>query len=261
MIEYELIPDSSAESEDDYPEHVKEKIEAYKKAKLRYKVNEDGNMLRSIAFHRVKKIKPEKYYRTIKQILRLRTPDKSKEYIVYRTHEGAFDGGDKEHNDSITYGVTEYLHTQPQYSTSTGNLSGRTPDVHKNVFTIEYSKKKIEEILDSRIPRKFKNEEGEEEVEELENPQMMIGIASFKYPTLWESDEGYGIHDLESFVTEPFDNLLLMGMTGENSMREAMTKANRILSNMTLDSETNTEIRKLAEKLSNSPSSNTKVTK
>lgn len=229
MTEYEIVADSAKESEEDYPEHVKEKIQVYKNAKLKYKINEDGAMVRSIAFHRIKKIKPEMYYKTITMIMRLRSPDKSKEFLIYKTHEGAFDGGGKEHNDSILHGVSEIVHTQPVYDTVTGNLKDRTIDVHKNVFKIPFSKKTLQDILDSRIPRKFKNESGEEETEELEDPKMMIGILSTNYPELWQSGQNYGIKNINAFTNASFDELLLLSMTGEDTLAEAMKKGEHML--------------------------------
>lgn len=236
MIEYELIKDTTEQSEDDYPEHVKKKLNAYRNAKLKYKIKEDGGMMRSIAFEKIKSLKPDKYYRNIKQIIRLRSPSDNdkKEYLVYTTHEGCFDGGDREHNDSIRYGVDELIQTQPIYDTQTGALKDRTISVHKNVFTIPYSKEAIKKILDSRIPRKFKNEStGQEDQEDLENPSLMIGILSTKYPALWESNECYGIKNINAFMNNDFDDLLLMGYTGENTFEDALEKANEMVRTQT----------------------------
>lgn len=236
MIEYELIRDNTEESEKDYPEHVQKKIQAYRNAKLKYKIKEDGGMMRSIAFNKIKSLKPEKYYKNISQIIRLRSADKEKEYVVYTTQEGAFDGADREHNDSIRYGVEEFIQTQPIFDTSTGALMDRTISVHRNVFTIPYSKEVVKKILDSRIPRKFKNESGEEEKETFDNPSMMIGILSTRYPALWESNEGYGIKNMDAFINEDFDDLLLMGYTGENSFEEAVERANEMIRTATINS-------------------------
>jgi hypothetical protein len=186
-------------------------------------------MMRSIAFNKIKSLKPDKYYRNITQIIRLRSADKQKEFVVYNTHEGAFDGGDREHNDSIRYGVEEFIQTQPIFDTNTGALRDRTISVHKNTFTIPYTKEAIKNILDSRIPRKFKNESGEEEKEIFDTPQLMIGILSTKYPALWESNEVYGIKNLDAFINDDFDNLLLMAYTGENSFEEAVERANEMI--------------------------------
>lgn len=193
-------------------------------------------MMRSIAFNKIKGLKPEKYYKTIQQIIRLRTPDKSKEYLVYNTHEGCFDGGDREHNDSVRHGVNELIQTQPVYDTNTGALKDRTIAVHKNVFTIPYSKQAVQKILDSRIPRKFKSESGEEEQEPFDNPQLMIGILSTKYPALWDSNEIYGVKSLDAFINDDFDDLLLMAYTGENSFEEAVERANEMIRTATSSS-------------------------
>lgn len=236
MIQYELIKDNTEESESDYPEHVQKKIQAYRNAKLKYKIKEDGGMMRSIAFNKIKALKPEKYYKTITQIIRLRSADKQKEYLVYNTQEGAFDGGDREHNDSIRYGVEEFIQTQPIFDTTTGALRDRTISVHKNVFTIPYSKDAVKKILDERIPRRFKNESGEEEKETFDNPSLMIGILSQRYPVLWESNEIFGIKNMDAFINEEFDDLLLMGYTGENSFEEAVDRANEMVRTATSSS-------------------------
>jgi len=229
-----LIKDSKDESEDDYPEHVKKKLNAYRNAKLKYKIKEDGGMMRSIAFNKLKSLKPEKYYRNIKQIIRLRSPsDPDKEYLVYSTQEGCFDGGDREHNDSIRYGVEELIQTQPIYDTTTGALKDRTISIHKNIFTIPFSKDAVRKILDSRIPRKFKNELGQEEREDFDNPSLMIGTLSTKYPALWESNECYGIKNMDAFINLDFDQLLLMGYTGENTFEDALEKANEMVRTQT----------------------------
>ena len=205
-------------------------MDAYEKAKLRYKIDEDGNMLRSIAFHRIKKIKPERYYKFLTQVIRLRSEDKKKEFIVFQTQEGAFDGGDREHNDSIRYGVEELIHTIPNYNTATGKLINRTIDVHKNVFTIPYSKKAMEEIFDSQIPKRFKiYDTNEIHEEEIPNPKMMVGILSENYPALWQPDQIYAIKNREIFISATFDELLLVGFTGENNIREAMNKARKMI--------------------------------
>lgn len=192
--------------------------------------------MRSIAFNKIKALKPERYYKNISQIIRLRSADKQKEYVVYTTQEGAFDGGDREHNDSIRCGVDEFIQTQPVFDTTTGALRDRTISVHRNVFTIPYSKEAVKKILDSRIPRKFKNESGEEEKETFDNPSMMIGILSTKYPALWESNEVYGIKNMEAFINDDFDDLLLMGYTGENSFEEAVDRANEMVRTATSSS-------------------------
>ena len=229
MVEYDVVKDTVVDAEEEYPQHVKDKIQAYKNAKLKYKIQEDGAMIRSIAFNRIKKLKPEKYYRNITQIMRLRSPDKKKEVLVYRTQEGAFDGGDREHNDSVQYGISELIHTQPVYDTKSGDLVDRTIDIHTNVFTIPYSSKGVDEILKSRIPRKYKNEYGNEELEEFQTPHMMIGILSNKYPQLWESNEVFGIKNLDAFTNDDFDDLLLMGYTGENTLGAALDRADEMI--------------------------------
>lgn len=248
MIEYELIKDTTEKSEDDYPEHVKKKLAAYRNAKLKYKIQEDGGMMRSIAFNKIKGLKPEKYYRNITQIIRLRSEDKEKEYIIYTTQEGCFDGGDREHNDSVRHGVDELIQTQPIYDTQTGALKDRTISVHRNVFTIPYSKDTLKKILDTRIPRKFKNEFGQEEQEHFDNPSLLIGILSNKYPALWESNEIYGIKSMDVFINDTFDDLLLMGFTGENTFEDALDKANEMIRTQTTLSP---NLSKIKQQLSN----------
>lgn len=215
---YEVVIEKSQE-ESLYPHHVKQRIEAYKDAGLKYKIETDTPMRRSIVFEQKKRMFPEKYSKRIENLFRLRDPDTGDEFIIYDTLESVTDDSNLLYQDNINYGLDVFIKTNPVYDKRTGMLSTR--DIVRNEFryTIKYTPEKIKEILDTIT----------EDSKEY-NTQFYIADISkgpMSAEKKWSGDR-IKVQNKNNFIHRTFDELVLMKLTVTNTPEEARSAAKTI---------------------------------
>ena len=226
MSLYSTKPEVVNENEDYHPE-TRRKLNVYDQAGLVYKIQYDGYLNSLNAFHKRRNTEMYDYSQMVTHMARLRDKDNPKvEKIIWRVQEkltekkvGVQTRKPREFVVHVWKGIDEVILTEPVVSDSTGELLERSiaQDGHLNKFVTNYSPEKVNELLANQDTNRYK-------------PSLLIAYLNQTYPTRWQNP-AYTISYLDDFIKKSFDELLLMGQTGEDTLEGAMSKTLKLLEN------------------------------